>query len=129
LHYDAALAPTGLRSTQRSILMQISRTPSIGVGDLANHMVLERSALTHNLGPLERDGFVSIKVDPEDRRGRMVDLTPAGVNKLKESKRYWLKAQREFERAFGRQRARALRQTLALIADPMSLGVTRTTLR
>src|ERR1700678_2698905 len=52
--YDSVLAPTGLRSTQRSMLMHIARAGEPAMGELAAALGLDRSALTHNLKPLER---------------------------------------------------------------------------
>ena len=56
--YDSVLAPTGLRSTQRSILLNIARFGSPTMGELAASLVLDRSALGHNLKPLVRDGLI-----------------------------------------------------------------------
>jgi DNA-binding MarR family transcriptional regulator len=114
--YDAVLAPTGLRSTQRSILMHIARAGAPNLGDLALSLVLDRSALGHNLKPLERDGLVTIDVDPADRRSRLARLTKKGEAKLRESAVLWDVAQTRFETAFGVEQARALRATLAVIA-------------
>ncbi len=50
--YDLALTPCGLRSTQRSILIQIARMGQAGMGELADALVLDRSALAHTLKPL-----------------------------------------------------------------------------
>ncbi|HEV2676139.1 MAG TPA: MarR family winged helix-turn-helix transcriptional regulator [Aliidongia sp.] len=115
--YDAVLAPCGLRSTQRSILIHIARAGAPSMGELALALVLDRSALAHNLKPLERDGFVVIAADPNDRRSRRVALTASGEAKLEESLALWDDAQRRFETAFGPDRARDLRATLALIAS------------
>jgi DNA-binding MarR family transcriptional regulator len=115
--YDAVLAPSGLRSTQRSILIHIARAGTPTMGDLAAALVLDRSALAHNLKPLERDGFVAVVVDPADKRSRLVKLTPRGEAKLEEATHLWQKAQRRFETAFGPERAIALRQTLGTIAS------------
>jgi DNA-binding MarR family transcriptional regulator len=115
--YDAILAPCGLRSTQRSILMHIARAGTPGMGDLAASLVLDRSALAHNLKPLERDGFVAVVVDPKDLRSRLVKLTAPGEAKLRESMHLWERAQHRFETAFGPQQASALRQSLGLIAS------------
>jgi DNA-binding MarR family transcriptional regulator len=76
--YDAALAPSGLKTTQRAILAQISRCESTTVGGLAEALVMDAGELAHTLKPLERDGLVSIDVDRDDRRNRVVRLTPAG---------------------------------------------------
>src|SRR6202047_258099 len=66
--YDAVLAPCGLRSTQRSILIHVARAGTPTMGDLAAALVLDRSALAHNLKPLERDGFVAVVVGRKSTR-------------------------------------------------------------
>jgi DNA-binding MarR family transcriptional regulator len=114
--YDAVLAPTGLRSTQRSILLNIARLGSPTMGELAASLVLDRSALGHNLKPLERDGFIGLVVDPEDRRNRLARLTPKGKKKLEETAVLWNTAQERFESKFGVAKAKALREVLAAIA-------------
>lgn len=116
--YDAVLAPSGLRGTQRSILVHIARGDTPTMGTLAAALVLDRSALAHNLKPLERDGLVEILVDPADKRGRRVALTAQGTAKLRESMDLWREAQHRFEAAFGPDQAKALRAALATIASP-----------
>jgi DNA-binding MarR family transcriptional regulator len=115
--YDAVLAPCGLRSTQRSILIHIARARAPAIGDLAAALVLDRSALAHNLKPLERDGLVALMVDARDKRSRLVTLTTRGEAKLVESTRLWTVAQNRFEATFGDEEARALRVTLARITS------------
>jgi DNA-binding MarR family transcriptional regulator len=112
LHYDAYLAPSGLKVTQVSILVAIQRASSPTMGDLADELVLCRSALTHNLRPLERDGMVSVQPDPNNRRTRIVRLTSKGLKKLQDSIAYWQIAQDRFESAFGKRKAAALRAVL-----------------
>ena len=76
--YDSALEPCGLRTTQRAILNHIVRAGTPPLGELAEALVMDRGALTHNLKPLERDGLVEISVDPDDRRvGRLRLTAPA----------------------------------------------------
>ena len=111
------LAPCGLRSTQRSILIHIARAGTPAMGELAIALVMDRSALAHNLKPLERDGFVRVTVDPQDRRNRLVGLTQAGRTKLVESTELWQRAQQRFETAFGEKQAVALRAALDIIAS------------
>ena len=119
--FDDVLAPTGLRSTQRSILAHIARAGSPTMGELAALLVLDRSALAHNLKPLERDGLVVTRPDASDRRSRRVALTAAGTAKLKSSMALWAEAQRRFEQAFGARRATELRDVLADVAS-LELG-------
>ena len=114
--YDSILAPTGLRSTQRAILHNINYFGSPTVGKLAASLVLDRSALGHNLKPLEREGLLTLEPDPNDRRSRIARLTEKGMKKLADSAPYWQMAQERFESKFGVERAAALREVLAIIA-------------
>src|ERR1700755_935687 len=115
--YDEMLAPSGLRATQRAILVYIARGVSPAMGDLAAALVLDRTALNHNLKPLERDGLVAITVDDSDRRSKRVQLTKRGEARLVESSAAWKRAQDRFEAAFGTRKAAELRETLELIAS------------
>jgi DNA-binding MarR family transcriptional regulator len=78
---------------------------------------MDRGALTHNLKPLERDGFVDIRIDPADRRNRLVALTAAGRAKLEESAALWKRAQDGFEAAFGVAKSASLRKALEYVVS------------
>lgn len=114
--YDAVLAPCGLRSTQRSILMQVARNQAPALTELAASLVIDRSALAQNLKPLEREGLIAVSVDPDDKRSRRVNLTQAGLDKLLQSQALWEQAQQCFEKSLGPQQACELRELLARIA-------------
>ena len=121
--YDAALAPCGLRATQRAILAQVARTGTPTVGELADDLVLDRSALAHNIKPLVRDGFLAVAVDPSDRRVRTIILTKRGRAKLDEADVLWSQVQRDFEKAYGAGNARTLRSTLnQMVSTDMEMG-------
>lgn len=113
--YDTALAPSGLKTTQRAILAQIGRSELTTVGQLAEALVMDAGALAHTLKPLERDRLIAVAVDPSDRRNRIIKLTRQGRAKLAESDALWAKAQTGFETAFGRVESEALRQALKLL--------------
>jgi DNA-binding MarR family transcriptional regulator len=115
--YDSALEPCGLRTTQRAILNHIARSGTPPLGELAEALVMDRGALTHNLKPLERDGLVEVHVDPEDRRNRLVALTAAGRAKLAESEPLWKRAQAGFETAFGAAKSASLRKALEYLVS------------
>lgn len=115
--YDSALATSGLKTTQRTLLAQIGRMGATTVGKLAEAMVMDPGALAHTLKPLERDGFVTVMVDPTDRRNRQISLTRQGQAKLVETKPLWEKAQRGFEAAFGRTESDSLREALRLLTS------------
>jgi DNA-binding MarR family transcriptional regulator len=115
--YDTALAPSGLKTTQRAILAQLGRSEPASVGQLAEALVMDAGALAHTLKPLERDRLIAVTVDPDDRRSRMITLTRQGRAKLAESDALWAKAQAGFEAAFGRVESEALRQALQLLVS------------
>ncbi len=115
--YDSALERCGLRTTQRAILNHIARGGTPPLGELAEALVMDRGALTHNLKPLERDGLVEISVDPDDRRNRLVALTTAGRAKLAESEPLWKRAQAGFEAGFGAAKSTSLRKALEYLVS------------
>lgn len=113
--YDTALAPCSLKTTQRAILAQIGRSEPTNVGMLAEALVMDAGALAHTLRPIERDGFIAVEVNPEDRRHRLISLTLRGRARLAESDVLWRKAQAGFDAAFGRIESEALRNMLELL--------------
>jgi DNA-binding MarR family transcriptional regulator len=115
--YDVALEPSGLKTTQRAILSHIFRSGTPVIGELAEALVMDRGALTHNLKPLERDGLVKITTDPNDRRNRIIALTAAGRAKLAQSDALFARAQRGFEAAFGAAKSAALRKALEYVVS------------
>jgi DNA-binding MarR family transcriptional regulator len=74
-------------------------------------MVMERTALSRAIGPLERDGLVKVGAGP-DGRTRSVKLTPTGEARLKAAAAPWRRAQKEFEIAVGAADAADLRTVL-----------------
>jgi DNA-binding MarR family transcriptional regulator len=113
--YDTALAPSGLKTTQRAILAELSRSEPTTVGGLAEALVMDSGALAHTLKPLERDGFAAVTVDSNDRRSRLVSLTPQGRTKLAETDGLWAGAQAGFEAAFGQAQSDALREAMKFL--------------
>jgi DNA-binding MarR family transcriptional regulator len=117
--YDDMLAPTGLKSTQVSVLFEINRWSEAPptMKDLAAALVMDRSTLGQNLRPLERDGFVALEENPSDGRSKYVVLTRVGKRKVAEASVLWSKAQKRFEKTLGAEEAEALRTVLLTIAN------------
>ena len=114
--YDRYMAEAGLRGTQFSILSKLSRLGPLPIGKLADAMVMERTALSRAIGPLERDGLVAVG-EGSNKRTRRVALTDAGAAKLKAAQVHWRRAQKAFEAAFGSADAEALRASLRRVVD------------
>src|SRR5215813_9914645 len=62
--YDAALAPCGIKTTQRAILAQVGRSEPATVGELAEALVMDPGALAHTLKPWDRDGLDLLAIPP-----------------------------------------------------------------
>ena len=94
-HYDKTLAPTGLRGTQFTILTMLSILDELSITDLADNLVMDRTTLTRNLKPLEKEGYVKIRPGLLDRRSRRITLTSHGKKTQKNALPYWQRAQEE----------------------------------
>jgi DNA-binding MarR family transcriptional regulator len=88
--YERALAPTGLVPTQFSLLTVLHRFGPVPLSVLAERMGMDRTTLTRNLKPLERDGFVTAQAgNGTDRRVRLIQITAAGERIWKKGEPLW----------------------------------------
>lgn len=111
--YDRALASTGLRTTQFSLLSALDRHGPRNPAVLAEALLVDRTTMSRAVRPLERDGLVAIAPDPEDGRGRILAITPAGRAKLEEARPLWSLTEARQREAFGEERSRQLHALLA----------------
>lgn len=105
--FDEKLKPSGLLVTQFTILVAIASAGSGTMNDLAQGLVMDRTTLTRNLKPLERQGLISIHPG-EDRRERVVSLTDAGRTALAKALPLWEEAQASAIERLGQERWSAL---------------------
>ena len=87
--FDEALRPVDLTNGQFSLLMALNRPEPPGMAPVAALLAMDRTTLTAALKPLERRGLVEIRIDPSDRRGRLLSLTPAGQALLSSAVPIW----------------------------------------
>ena len=102
-HYDEALQSLGLKPTQFTILAVLSSVDAITVTNLADYMVLDRTTLTRNLRPLEKQGMI-VSTAGEDRRTRMISLSKEGLKKLEKAIPLWKQAQKQVKEYMGNKR-------------------------
>ena len=121
--YDHFLAPSGLRTTQFSILAKLRRLGSMTIKTLAAEMVMDRTTLGRNILPLERDGLIAIEQGSRDRRSKELRVTAAGEARFQAGMKGWVQAQRQFEKAFGAKRTTDMRALLQAVAAT-NLGLT-----
>ena len=110
-HYDAYIAPTGLKNTQYALLSQVVLLGPIRPTELAARMRLDASTLTRNLQPLVAQGWLT-QGPGDDHRSRLVSATDAGREKRAEGQRAWKQAQLALNARLGPERVVALHSLL-----------------
>src|SRR5215831_14221164 len=58
--YDDNLRSVGLRATQLAVLVAVGNEDVMSITALAKFMGMDRSTLTRNLAPLEREGLIRV---------------------------------------------------------------------
>lgn len=102
-HYDKVMAPSGLRGTQFTILTVLSRLGNLTITELADYLIMDRTTLTRNLKPLEKEGYLKVLPGLEDKRSRRIELTNSGKKAQKTAVPYWHEAQIEMVEFMGKK--------------------------
>ena len=118
--YERMIASSGIHIQQFTILAIIKHKGPLSVLELAQELAMDRTTLARSLSPIERDAYIAIVSSKEDRRTRIISITPKGKEKLEEAIKLWRKAQAEFESRFGVERAAKLREELRAAADAVT---------
>ncbi len=114
--FDEALRPLDLTNGQFSLLMSLNRPAPPKLGSVANLLAMDRTTLTAALKPLERRKLVKVAVDKEDRRGRLLTITPAGRALLNKAFPIWKKAHAQAEKDISGMSADRLREVLRTLS-------------
>lgn len=101
--YDATLKPSGLRTTQFTLLAVLAGRGAVAMTKLADILVMDRTTLTRNLKPLTAKGWLDIGRDGDDRV-RLVSITKAGRKAVTGATPLWRDAQNRVAREFGEAR-------------------------
>ena len=95
--FDEAFRPLGLTNGQFSLMMSLNRPDPPSMGRIADFLAMDRTTLTAALKPLERRGLVAVLPNPDDRRSRVLKLTPAGRALLARAVPIWTTTHAELE--------------------------------
>jgi DNA-binding MarR family transcriptional regulator len=90
--YEEGLRPSGLRSSQFTILQALARTGEVTQGRLGEILVMDSTTLTRTLRIMRQQGWIA-EQRGEDRRERWLKLSRAGKAKLKIATAAWEKVQ------------------------------------
>lgn len=117
--YESVMRDLDLRATQFTILAVLSHKESFTMNQLAHALVMERTTLTRNLKVLEKRDYVEIRVG-DDRRQRIIQLSPEGRDVLNEALPRWRQAQEAMLEAWGDSYPTTLQhidQTIATVRE------------
>ena len=109
--FDEVLQPTGLRSTQFTLLVAVALSGEAPVTQLSRALVMDRTTLARNLKPLESLELLTIEAGT-DRRRHLVRLTEHGRQALVIALPYWEQAQHQVVTRLGQVQWHALRASL-----------------
>ena len=98
--YDDALRPVGLRATQVSLLAATALEGALSITALAGVVGMDRSTLTRNLAPLEKEGLLSVGSEGW-RRSRTLNITAKGRARLQQAIPLWEAAQKRLKQELG----------------------------
>ena len=102
-HFDHALAPVGLRSTQFTLLGALAVAGQATTSQLARRLVMDRTTLTRNLKLLREADLIETQPAPSGRQIRFM-LTDAGRETLARAIPAWHAAQSSIVDRFGAAR-------------------------
>lgn len=102
--YEDIMKPSSILPTQFTLLAATRAMGPVTISRMAKELVLDRTTLTRNLKPLEREGLLHVLSVKDDQRSREVSLTSKGLKKLEEALPYWQDAQNRTRQALGSNR-------------------------
>lgn len=111
--YDEALKPCGLYATQFTLLAAISSNDKVTITELSKALIMDRTTLTRNLHPLQKNGWVEV-IPGEDKRTRILSLTRPGKKLLKEAMTHWSQVQKQVVKTLGKRNWEELLDNLLL---------------
>jgi DNA-binding MarR family transcriptional regulator len=114
--FDDALRPLDLTNGQFSLLMSLNRPQPPAMKEVSTLLAMDRTTLTAALKPLERRELVTITPDPDDKRSRLLSLTPAGMRLLAKAFPLWEQTHAEIEQPFAPGEVDRLRRHLRALS-------------
>jgi len=114
--FDEALRPLALTNGQFSLLMSLNRPVPPSMGSVASLLAMDRTTLTAALKPLQRRRLVAVTVDPADKRGRLLALTPAGRSLLARATPVWERTHAQLEDRLAKGEPDRLRGSLRALS-------------
>lgn len=119
--FDIALKPAGLTNGQFSLMMSLNRpdmpgVPKATMGSVAELLGVDRTTLTAAARVLFDRGLITIEAEADDRRSKVLKLTPEGRQVLAQAVPIWTRVHGEIERSLGEDEVKRLRRDLQVLS-------------
>ena len=101
--FDQHLESVGIRSTQFTLLYALYSTQAKTLTEIAENLIMDRTTLTRNLKPLEKQGLITT-VQTTDKRSKGYTLTAAGTEVMNRAIPLWEVAQKSMVDSIGEAR-------------------------
>ncbi|GAA5666329.1 hypothetical protein Brsp07_04842 [Brucella sp. NBRC 14130] len=115
--FDDALRPVGLTNGQFSLMMSLNRPVPPPMKPVAELLAMDQTTLTAALKPLQRQGWVKIIVNPDDRRERLLQLTPEGKATLAAAVPIWKATHLDIEKQLVNGNGDEVRRNLLVMSS------------
>ncbi|HBS60097.1 MAG TPA: MarR family transcriptional regulator [Firmicutes bacterium] len=99
--YDQYIQPTGLRSSQCSLLFNISLHGNASISELGTLLLMDQTTVTRNIEILRKQKYITVEKEENDARVKLISITKSGRDKLAEAVPLWAQAQLEIEKGLG----------------------------
>jgi DNA-binding MarR family transcriptional regulator len=117
-HYEDALRPFDLTTSQFTILQALSMMGEVTQGDLARVLAMDSTTLTRTLRIMERHGWLAKRAG-KDRRAWWLSLARGGRRRFEQASIEWERVQAELRRELGEDW-----NTLMNLSDRVTMAVT-----
>lgn len=125
---DTELAPLGLTHPRWTALWKLLRLgDNISQKVLADALEIELASLMRTLGQMEEQGLVERHCCAKDKRARIVSLTPAGRDVLKQMEARIIQVRRELLSGISASELSEFERIIGLISDNALAKLTKTT--
>jgi DNA-binding MarR family transcriptional regulator len=115
--YDEMLKPSGLLSTQFTLLIAIYiNSDMITTTGLAKQLDIDRTTLTRNLDILQKNDLIEIS-SSDDKRKHPILLTAKGIGAMEKAVPMWQKAQNKIVQNFGETRWQEILNVLSRMVE------------
>jgi len=114
--YDGALASTGLKTSQFTVLVAVANRESVRPAELAKLLQMDESTLSRNVERMRVKGWLRLESE-EDRRSHLIHVTDKGQALIRKGLPAWQQAQEVITGRLGADGVAAMRSALRKLRD------------